>query len=181
MENVIKAGKYTFRVSLNVDELNPFCLGLQLAYYSFQIYKGQKYIKPHNSDIYKDLGISKEEFFELIVQSTRQVIEGLLYKEIEKNPSALIRSFIFFAGDESNAAHLNRYGFTEHEIFQCISDNFHLVHSYGYDGEKVYVHTCELVSQYSFDQDGNVIEFDFCADDVLTEEIRSKIEINQYN
>ena len=180
MENVIKAGDYTFRVSINVDELNPFCLGLQLAYYSFQIYKGQKYVEPHNSDIYKDLGITRDEFLELIVQSTRQVIESLLYKEIEKNPSALIRSFIFFAGDESDAPHLNKYGFSEHDIFKEISDAFHFVHSYGYDGEKVYVHTCQLVSKYSFDQDGNVIEFDFFADYEIIEEIRDKIEANRF-
>ena len=174
------AGDYVLYFYINANEFEHFHTGLQLAEYTYQIYKKGKYVDPKKTDIYKDLGITREEFLELVEHATRQMIADVLSIILDRNPATPIRSFIFFASDESNDVYRNRYGLSQHEIFQRISDGHRLVHSYDSDGGKIYAHTCELVSKNSFEPNGNVFEFDFFADYEIIEEIRDKIEANQF-
>ena len=174
----IMAGDYVLYFYINAIELEHFQTGLQLAEYTYQIYKNGKYVDPKKTDIYKDLGITRDEFLELIEHGTRQMIADILSIILNRNPATPIRSFIFFASDSNKGAY-NRYGLSQHEIFERISDGHRLVHSYDSDGGKIYVHTCQLVSKNSFEPNGNVFEFDYYADYEKIEEIRDKIEANQ--
>ena len=175
----ILAGDYVLYFYINAIELEHFQTGLQLAEYTYQIYKKGKYVDPKKTDIYNDLGITRNEFLELIEHATRQMIADILSIILNRNPATLIRSFVFFASDSNKGAY-NRYGINQHEIFERISDGYRLIHSYDSDGGKIYVHTCELVSKYSFESNGNVFAFDFYADEEVIREIRDKIEANRF-
>ena len=176
----ILAGDYVFYFYVNAVELEHFQTGLQLAEYTIQIYKKGKYVNPKKTDIYNDLGITRDEFLELVEHATRQMIADVLSIILDRNPATPIRSFIFFASDESNDVYRNRYGLSQHEIFERISDGYRLVHSYDSDGGKIYVHTCEIVSKSGFEPNGNIFAFDFYADYEIIEQIRDKIEANRF-
>ena len=173
-----RAGDYTFRFSIAAGDFEHFCSGLQLFDYKIEIHKKRKYVEPYRSDIYEEMGITQEEFKTLLVEGTKQVIGDLLHEVIEENPATRVRSFVFFAVDDGGSTYENLYGFSQHDIFEEISDESHLIHSQGYDGGKTYVHTKELIPE--LDHASFLLGFDYYGDDVIIETVRSKIEMNQF-
>ena len=180
MKYVIEAGDYFFDFFISAGEFKHFCSGLQLFDYKIEIFRDGSYIDPHNSDIYKDLGITEDEFKALLVEGTKKVIEELLNVVIYNDHSTPIRSFVFFAVEDGCDTYKNRYGFSQHAIFEEISDDYLRIHSQGYDGGLMYVHTRELILRCDWDSIGKErFTFDFHADTSLIETICDKIEANQ--
>ena len=180
MEYEIEAGDYSFVFSIAASDFEHFCSGIQLFNYNIEIFRDGSYVDPHNSDIYKDLGISEEEFKTLLVEGTKRVIEELLNEITNKDGSTQIRSFVFFAVEDGCDTYKNRYGFSQHAIFKEISDDYLRIHSQGYDGGLMYVHTRELILRSNYDSNNvKYFSFDFHADTTLIETICNKIEANQ--
>ena len=182
----IEAGDYTFKLWIQAEESKFLCSTLQLGNYGVVITKNNVRIDSGKSNLYEDLGIAREEFLDLIVEGTKQVIAEKLQREIDKNSSTPIRSFVYLAGDDSIVAGTKFYGFTQHDIFKKISNKWHLLQSDG----RVYVHTREVFPEFAdeddyydyiaYDRGGyTVIGFDFDANTKRIEIICNKIKANQ--
>ena len=181
MKYVIEAGDYSFDFYIASGKLNHLHSGLMLFNYDIEIFRDGSYIYPQKHNLYKDLGITKDEFKTLLVEGTKKVIEEDLYFETYNNRQLTqICSFVFFAEKVKYNPNENKYGFSQHDIFKEISDDYLRLHSQGYNGEKTYVHVRELFLRSYYDSIGNKhYTFDFHADTALIETICDKIKANQ--
>lgn len=185
---MVEVGDYTFKF-LMYSEVNQYlCSALQIINYNVEVLKNNVLINSDKTNLYEDLGITKEEFLDLIVEETKELIAKKLQRIFnEDGPATPIRSFIFFAINDRTSLVASFYGFTEHDIFKRISDSYPLLHHQVWDNGEIYVHTRELFLKYApkyvpEHADGfakDVVGFDFHANTSLIKTIYNKIKANQ--